>query len=377
MGMLCFILVVIPSKGQIGEKLSIHGFGGWGYGKTDGNQYLIGNKDGSFRNSQFALNITSNPYDKLTINTQLYTEAGLAKDKVELDYAFFEWAFSDALKLRIGKVKCPFGIYSEVFDVGTVRPFFMLPQAIYGKKGVTNKSYYGGGITGNFFLSNNWTLQYDLYGGEMVFQDCIQQVVVPIPYDPYFMELSLEFTAFDEDMIGTRVVVYTPLEGLNFGVSYFTGKPQFLIDGVMSTESYINPGRFFHWDLHVEYLIDSLSIRSEYLYVGRMHEKDFTMNCAYIEIAYKFLTNWQIAFQYDRLRMENSPIFTDRENEKHDEFAFGLNYWISSDLVLKCSYHIIDGTFHTLQENLLETVLGGGSLKEKTNLFIFGAQFSF
>lgn len=375
LGMLCFILIVIPSNGQIGEKLSIHGFGGWGYGKTDGNKYLIGNKDGSFRNSQFALNITANPYEKLTINTQLYTEAGLAKDKVELDYAFFEWAFSDALKLRIGKVKCPFGIYSEVFDVGTVRPFYELPQAIYGKKGVTNKSYYGGGITGNIFLNNNWSFQYDLYGGELVFQDWINQVVVPIPYDPYLYEYSMEITAFDEDMIGTRLVVHTPLEGLNFGVSYFTGNPKFLIDGEVTNE-FIRPGRFFDWDLHVEYLSDSLSIRSEYLYAGRMHEKDLTMEGAYIETAYKFLTNWQIAFQYNTLKLV-IPSYELDDTEEHDEFAFGLNFWISSDFVLKCSYHIVDGTYFTLPDNLMETVMSGGSLKEKTNLFIFGTQFSF
>lgn len=376
LAMLCLILVALPSNAQIGEKLSIHGFGGWGYGKTDGNKYLIGNEEGSFRNSKFALNITAKPYEKLTINTQLYTEAVLTKDKIELDYAFFEWAFSDALKLRIGKVKCPFGIYSEVFDVGTVRPFFELPQSIYGKKGVTNKSYYGIGVTGNFFLNNNWSVQYDIYGGELVFQDWINQVAVPIPYPPYLYEVSIETTSFDEDMIGTRLIIHTPLEGLNLGVSYFNGRPKFLIDGEL-TDAYIKPGRFFDWDLHVEYLTDSFSLRSEYLYAGRMEEKDLTMKGAYIETAYKFLTNWQIAFQYNTMNME-IPSYEayDQSQYEHKEFALGLNYWVNPDLVFKVAFHKINGNYLATPESILEALMSGG-LEHNTNLFTAGMQFSF
>ena len=375
LGMLFFILVTLPSNGQIGEKLSIHGFGGWGYGKTDGNKYLIGNSEGSFRNSQFALNLMAKPYEKLTISTQIFTEAGLAKDKVELDYAFFEWEFSSALKLRVGKVKCPFGIYSEIYEVGTVRPFFMLPQAVYGKKGVTNKSYYGAGITGNLFLNDQWSFQYDLFGGELVFQDWVNVIVVPVPFPPYWYEISMNIQSYDEDTIGGRLTVYTPVDGLNFGVSYFTGKPKFTIDAENVPDiEFFKPGRYYDLNFHVEYLSDSLSIRSEYLYAGRMEEKDLTMKSGYIETAYKFLTNWQIAFQYNKLKMEVPSL---NSNEKHDEFAFGLNYWISSDFVLKCSYHIVDGNYSTQPENFLESVLSGKGLKEKTNLFIFGTQFSF
>lgn len=375
--MLCFILVMIPSNAQLVEKLSIHGFGGWAYGKTDGNKYLVGNKDGSFRNAQFALNITARPYDKLTINTQLYTESGLDKDNVELDYAFIEWTFSDALKLRMGKVKCPFGIYSEIFDVGTFRPFYELPQAIYGEKGVTTKSYYGAGLTGNFSLTNDWSIQYDLYGGELVFQHYTNLAVIPIPYDPYLMELLMDITTYEEDMYGARLDVYAPVEGLYFGAAYFSGNPQFFINGELN-ESFIKPGRFFNWNLHAEYLTDTLSLRSEYLYVGRRHEKDVTQEGFYVETAYKFLDNWQIAFQYNRLRLNLSAVSLEKgEGEKHDEIAFGLNYWISTDLVLKCSYHVVNGAYLPTIENLLETVLTGGSLNDKTHLFIFSTQFSF
>ncbi len=73
--------------------------------------------------------------------------------------------FSQKLKLRAGKVKQPFGISAEVFDVGTRRPFFELPQAVYGPIGLVGESYKGIGFTGSFDVQGGWGLAYDLYGG--------------------------------------------------------------------------------------------------------------------------------------------------------------------------------------------------------------------
>lgn len=62
----------------------------------------------------------------------------------------------------IGKVNQPFGISTEVFDVGTLRPFQVLPQAFYGPVGLTSESYEGVGLTGSFPLLNSWHLSYDV-----------------------------------------------------------------------------------------------------------------------------------------------------------------------------------------------------------------------
>ena len=40
---------------QTSDKLAIHGFGGWAYGKTNGNPYLFGSKEGDYDNSKFFL----------------------------------------------------------------------------------------------------------------------------------------------------------------------------------------------------------------------------------------------------------------------------------------------------------------------------------
>jgi len=43
---LCFVFAGMAAVyGQSSEKVTFHGFGGWGYGKTDGARYLSGAKE--------------------------------------------------------------------------------------------------------------------------------------------------------------------------------------------------------------------------------------------------------------------------------------------------------------------------------------------
>ena len=375
LAMLCFVLVALPTNAQIDEKLYIHGFGGWAYGQTNGNRYQIGNDAGEFRNSQFSLNLTALPSEKLTLNAQLHVETRLLTEKAELDYAFFEWAFSDAIKIRMGQVKCPIGIYSEIYDVGTSRPFYSLPESIYGKKGIVNKSYLGIGITGNLFTKSGWGFAYDLYGGEMDLQEWTLQHVVEIPFMPYQMELFLNFTGYYEDMFGSRIVVYTPLQGLSLGISGLTGKPNVFFNDEEDQNFFI-PGTYNTIVLHSEYAKEPFSVRMEYLNLSRAGEKGLEQNSFYLEASFRFLDKWQIAFLYDRVDYDHPLQPFDQSQYEHREYAFGLNYWVNPDFVLKTAFHRINGNYFAFPESLLKAIMSGG-LDHNTNLFTAGMQFSF
>ncbi len=106
------ITVVAPATFADGfmDSVEIHGFGGWAYGETDGFDYSVGNEDGNYDNASFNLNLTASPMEKLKINAQVEWKDGVNGSDTELDFAFAEWAFSDALKFRIGQIKSPFGI---------------------------------------------------------------------------------------------------------------------------------------------------------------------------------------------------------------------------------------------------------------------------
>ena len=110
-----------------GGKLSVNGNGSWAYQRTNQNLYLA-DSDGDYDAAMFDLLLSARPADDLVLSAQL----GFDQEEVGLEWAFAEWRFADALRLRIGKVKQPLGNYMELQHVGTARPFFTLPSSVYG-----------------------------------------------------------------------------------------------------------------------------------------------------------------------------------------------------------------------------------------------------
>ena len=169
-----FFALAAPARAPAAElgsgQLSLNGFGSWAAGYTNRNAYQTGSVPGRWDNAEFALDVAAHPDERLAIAAQVFFrnggEAGEMTGRV--DWAFASWRFSDAVTLRVGKVKQPFGIYGEIYDVGTLRPFQSLPAGIYGPADFVGESYFGAGLTGSFFSSGGWGLGYDLYLGELM-----------------------------------------------------------------------------------------------------------------------------------------------------------------------------------------------------------------
>jgi hypothetical protein len=347
------------------DTVALHGFGGWAYGKTDNeNQYLVGHDEGNYDNVNFSLNISANPYERLSLYIQAgYTESR-DEDDVGLDYAFAEWYFSDMLTFRVGKVKAPFMLYTEVYDVGTIRPFFTLPQGVYRQ--FAAEAYKGVGITGSLYTKHGWELQYDMYGGKLS--------LLPNLY------IDIEEFRFDvanpvgNDLIGGRLKVQTPLPGLNVAFSAYTGEFEFEQEELPIDDRYIFIGA------SAEYLSDRLRICSEYL--TQKESSKIVVDVVYVEAAYRFTDHWQAAARYEFADFEiDDPYFQYSPESlfEHEEIVLGLNYWLNPNLVFKCSYHIVDGNRFAFPENIqdyLESFLQG-SFEETTHLILLGAQFSF
>src|SRR5512133_1227279 len=146
-------------------KLTVSGFGEWGYGRTwNENEYLLGTEEGNYQNAQFALAVTARPQDELVVAGQIFLDAD---GEVSLDWGFAEYRVNDLLRIRVGKVKNPLGLFMEVKDVGTLRPFFTLPQSIYGPNDFAAEAYLGVGFTGEWQGPSGWGLAYDAYVGAL------------------------------------------------------------------------------------------------------------------------------------------------------------------------------------------------------------------
>jgi hypothetical protein len=343
------------------DKVDIHGFGNWAYGRTDENTYLIGSESGEYDNILFALNISANPFKDLRLDAQMDWNQTDEGTEVELDYAFAEWRFSDTFRFRIGRIKQPFGIYTEIFDVGTLRPFFTLPQGIYGPAGIISESYQGLGFTGSLYGGKGWGIDYDLYGGE------VDVEVEEESFEFFASGMEEEETEGIEDIqdtLGARLIISTPLSGLSFGVSGYTGK----IEDIS--------GRHSAYGVHGEYLSEAWSVRGEY--ARHTDEDELRVDAFYVEVAYRFKEHWQAATRYDwsDTELEGVDVSAAPSLLEHKDYAVGVNYWFNPNFVLKFSYHSVDGNRFALPESVDQAILNG-TLEERTNLFIFGANFSF
>jgi hypothetical protein len=105
LGIALLMALALPSQAiDLGQKLQIHGFGSWAYGKTDVNRYLSGSSEGEYDHSEFYLNINAQPLDQLTISAQVGWYQDHDGTELDFDYAFAEWRFSEKARARAGRV---------------------------------------------------------------------------------------------------------------------------------------------------------------------------------------------------------------------------------------------------------------------------------
>ncbi len=367
------ILLTIPLLGtkvgytQLLDEVSVHGFGSWAAGRTNNeNQYFLWDEDGNFEHLEFSLNIRSDLSENVSVYVQPAFNETRGGKETGVDYAFAEWYISDLLSFRAGKVKAPFMLYTEVHDVGTVRPFFQLPTGIYYSFGA--EAYKGIGITGVFHpdSDSDWEVYYDVYGGTMNLQ-------------PFFFVDDFIETSVIKDMVGGRFIVHTPLEGLHLGVSAYIGRRHSTMDadetvwgitGVTSETPVLGAS--------AEYLSDRWDIRGEYLWME--NDEDTLLDTFCVEGAFRIRQSWQIAARYESIDYNWQDFPPEYGSlEEHKEFILGVNFWIRPNLVVKSSAHFIEGNnvVHPGTTEDFWLKIGTGGLKEKTQLMLLSVQFSF
>jgi hypothetical protein len=347
------------------DSVAVHGFGRWNYGKSSNqNVYLQANEDGSYRTAGFELNLSADINPRLRVVAQVGWTEDLGGDEQDLDYVFAEWKLSSQTRLRLGKVKLPFGIYGEFPEVGTLRPLIELPQAAYGPIGFLGNSYKGVGIDGSF--GGRWKTQWDLYGGGTDLDEDIvgEAFLLGEPVGP---EDAIE-NEVTRDVVGGHVVVETPLQGLSFGGSLLSG-----------TEVGSRAARRTIYGVQAEYAGEAFTLRAEH-----MHEdvhQDLQASGSYVEASYRLTPRWQAAVEVGRLRTSFfgvHPVGQEAQLTRHDEVTLGLNYWLDSNLVLKLNFQRIRGNAYAHPDAAdLPAVVAAGALRSHTNVVLAGAQFTF
>ena len=334
------------------DVLRLHGFANWGAGHSDGGVYEYASKRTSVDAGSFALVFNAAPAAKVNVVGQLGFN-GLGHDETEakLDILFAQYSVSDALKLNVGRVKQPFGLFTELFDVGTARNMLALPHGIYDLSGMMGEVYNGVGLTGGVYSGDaRWGLRYDAYVGDVTIQ-----TTRPWEQDPN------ERTRVFHEVVGTHAVLETPIRGLSFGLSGYTGH-------LFDTTDVGSGERHGVSAAQVEWMRDRWTVRAE---LASQTEGGLREDAGYVEGTYYLTTRWQVVTRFDRSRaFGDDAIGASNALLHHSDVAGGLNFWVSPGFVLRADVHSVNG-------NRFIAPLGVSRLGERTHIVQVGSQFSF
>ena len=343
-------------------KLSVSGSGEWGFARTGagGNVYGPATPDGNYDLAMFDLALSARPAPDLVVNAQL----GFDSDEVSAEWVFAEWRAHDLFRLRVGKVVQPLGNYAEVRFNGTSRPFFELPQSVYGPSEVGGTAYLGVGATGDLRFESGWTLGYDVYGGQI-------EIDAFEPYDA--LRPGADLAAFPgvegkeaRGFVGLRFSVTTPFDlvlrvsgyGGQLDADGGEGKTELNVEGVSAL-----------------YRGEKLWVSTE-LFSSNEQDRERTVG-GYAEAAYFVTPHWQLALRAEASRTtlqgERTTIVENGDQLlRHAEAAVGVSYWINPSFVLRASYHETRGNRYAVPA---AGPLAG--LHDGTRSVLAGAQFSF
>lgn len=375
--LLALVLQAGTAHAQAPSRYSLRGFGGAAFAdlSSNGRWAEAATKDGEIENYDLALTLAAQPWSKLGVRAQGYVGHNLRGQKYSLDYGFAEYAHSPAFRLRGGKVLTPFGLYSEIYDVGTLRPFYYLPQFYQGRLGLIPKAYLGGGVTGITPIGGDWELVYDAFGGEIRFAEFTTAQLTGVDRAtrlPIIAEYDAQLVG--SKMVGGRVLLASPARGLDVGGSVFyigdlkqqtdTGRVPF-VTGPDAT--FVN-GR-------LQYQRGGFVGRAELfeVYTDRADVESY-----YVEVSQRFLKHFQVALQYENsgitlLPGDNSLPPPLRE---HESLGMALNFWVNPQLVIKLNAYRVEGNLLNRPRGAIVSYLTG-TLDSRTDVFVLGTQFSF
>lgn len=371
---------VQPASAQLAETVALHGYGQFHYGRTNEYPLLGATKEGSYGNSSFSLDIAANPTDRVSVKAlTVWVQEG-AESHIEFDVAWAQYRISDAASLRMGRSRVPFGNYGEILEVGTLRPFFSLPKAVYGPVSVVAEWYQGAGLTGTRFGASGWGFQWDVFGGYMGIEghgELMEAIDEPVDSMAPPMEMEEEEHEGEEivrinDIAGGHVTVFAPVEGLSFGVGAWSG--------MTAPEAGHDSHRHTSTIASVAYEKDGLHLQGEAVFHRQSGEME--IKGGYVEAAYKLASGVQLGARYEnvdyKILEEGVALIPGTEGvTEHKDFTLLLGYWLSSAFVIKAELHLVDGNALAHDHDFVERVEAGGILRRKTTAFTIGSQFSF
>ncbi len=387
-----FAAAMLPnSRGALNVgDVQIGGFFSQGYLTSTHNNYPVETKDGTADFREMAFYASTNVGSRLRLGGQLFAQT-LGKygdDKVALDWATADYNFRPELGVRVGRVKYPRSLHSDVLDLDVIRPFIFLPQAIYDARlRDFQKSFDGGMVYGSVGAGKS-TFDYKVFYGD-----------IPMKTDSGVADFFNTSSLFAnppgvrslgvDSVRGAALTWGTPINGLRIGTNYSELENLMAVGPfkqVPSLTSQIALTRSQYFNGSVEYTAGPWTFTGEYL-LNKLHT-ELTLPPAlkqpvsrstagtknfYVSIARRLGTQFEAGTYYTQVH-NSYPSTPGPVNKRHD-LAVALRYDYNEHLLFKIEAHAINGTKDMF--NVPGIVNSAADLKDSMTLFAAKTTLSF
>lgn len=340
------ILLGVFNNSHAQSKLKVHGFLTQAFAISDGYQIFGIPKEGTFDYRtlalQFRYDIDENNSSIIQFSHRRIGNSPLMdlENDVVLDWAFFEHKATQNCGFKIGKILIPFGLYNEIRDVGILLPFYRVPYTPYSMGSYISETVNG---ISAYYTRNisDWDFNLDIYAGNWQWTAWFNH---KNPLDKSF--ITIMDVSNVENGAGMRLNINSPCEGITFGSSWQRGD----VSGeVFFSNNYggIREQSYNMFNAFTDMSYKGLYLKSEVIKIF-MHPGDFFMEGMSILAEINLLNELSANFSYEMINLidipdyesDDSDVIEDRMNSKYlRDFAIGLNYNFSSNVILKSEIH--------------------------------------
>ncbi len=336
------------------DDFQIHGFASQGYFLTSANNtYGESSKQrGTLGLTETGINISFTPVNNIRLAAQgVYRHAGEVSEEARIDYALLDWTFinnqSLQMGLRLGRIKNPFGFYSETRDIAFTRPSITLPSIYYERSRNLVLSTDGAQFyADNAFAIGNVSFQFNF--GELG-DDLKELEIAILTFDaPGHLENKPSYLGkigYESTSGATRLAFSYG----NADMEYKPGQGDFFDSGDVNFKQFILSAqhRFGHITLTGEYL------RQENIFenFGPFYpDVSPTTESYYLQGDYQFSSRIKGYARYDALFLDKN----NRDGKKSipnlprsaafaKSYMLGLQWVPSHQWQLQAEYHRVNG----------------------------------
>ncbi len=252
-----------------------------------------------------------------------------AEDEVELDWAFYQYHFTDNTSIKVGRVPVPLGIFNEYRDVGTLLPFFRPSFNFYREGSFVSETVDGAVFHHRFAADSDWSLDFDAFFGEW---DLLESGAAN--------DAALTEAKVDRGY-GVQLWLNTPVSGLRFGLggqSYDVGSESGFNNEEANWDTWYASidGAFEKFVARAEYKFLEFPVNNSLSPGGDAETVNYYYQLGWLPIE-KIGFYWQSEFGDVK---QTSRVFAEPLdfNQREDQ-GFSIVYSPLPNLVLKAEYH--------------------------------------